>query len=299
MNLTELAEVLVDCEIKFDAEFNMLGMATSQFNDEKILSFIADEQYIEDVLSNDNIVAIVTSEELIKKIILPESYGVIISATPKLTFYQIHNYLCTIEFYWKHFENNIEKNSKISENACIASRNVIIGKNSIIEDDVVIHEGVIIGDNVIIRSGSQIGSKGFQFLNTKNDVLSVSTGGRVVIKNNVEIQHNTCVDSGVLGGSTILSEYAKVDNLVHVAHDVYIGERTFITAGVKLGGRVRIGNDCWLGINATVSNGINIGNNSKISLGAVVTKDVREYATVSGNFAIEHSKFINFIKSIR
>ena len=96
-----------------------------------------------------------------------------------------------------------------------------------------------------------------------------------------------------------LQDNVKVDNFVHIAHDCVIGERTLITAGVKFGGRTIVGNDCWIGINSTISNGLNIGNNVTISLGSVVTRDVADNLTVTGNFAIEHKKFIDFIKSIR
>jgi UDP-3-O-[3-hydroxymyristoyl] glucosamine N-acyltransferase len=125
------------------------------------------------------------------------------------------------------------------------------------------------------------------------------TAGKAVIKDNVEVQHNCCIDRGILGKDTILEKNVKLDNFVHIAHDDYIGERTFITAGAKLAGRVTIGRDCWIGVNATISNGINIGDNCRVTLGSVVTKDVLPNSTVTGNFAIDHKKFIEFIKSIR
>ncbi|MDY0278252.1 MAG: UDP-3-O-(3-hydroxymyristoyl)glucosamine N-acyltransferase [Acholeplasma sp.] len=299
MRLSDLINLGNDIKIKRDAYFDSLGMATTKFKDNKVLSFLSDELYLDEIRKNKNIIALVTSEYIYSKSILPEKLGIIVSENPKLTFYKIHNVLAEKDFYSKKFDNVIDKSSKISSQAIIGNNNIIIGKNSIIEPGVVIHNGSIIGNNVIIRSGSQIGTNGFQFLNLGETVLSVKTTGRTIIEDNVEIQHNCCIDRGVLGGDTIISHDVKIDNLVYIAHDDFIGERTFITAGVKLAGRVIIGRDCWIGVNATISNGINIGNNCKITLGSVVTKDVPDNQTVSGNFAIEHSKFINFIKSIR
>lgn len=299
MRIIELKEAMTNIEVMKDSDFNALGMATTKFNSERVLAFLSDEKYLEAILNNENIVALIITKQSYDKNIIPEKYGLIIADNPKLQFYEIHNKLVDNEFYWEKFKNQIADTAIISDGAYIEDHSVVIGENSIIEPGVVIHSGSIIGDNVIIRSGSKIGTNGFQFLNIGSKVLPVKTGGRAVIRDNVEIQHNCCVDRGVLGGDTILSEYVKLDNFIHIAHDDIIGERTLITAGVKLAGRVTIGEDCWIGVNATVSNGISIGNNCKVTLGAVLTRSVPDNSTVSGNFAIDHSKFINFIKSIR
>ncbi|MDK2920217.1 MAG: hypothetical protein PWQ37_2950 [Candidatus Petromonas sp.] len=288
-----------DWVVKSDCEFDTLGMATSKYPDKKVLSFISDEKYLNSIIDNKDIVGIICTEEIYERYNELKNYGVIVAKNPKKIFFQIHNMLAKTDFYWKKFDNQISKTSYVSDKAIIGEHSIKIGDNCIIEPGVVIHPGTIIGDNVIIRSGSQVGTTGFQFTKVENDIIPVITAGRVIIRDNVEIQHNCCIDRGVLGGDTVLDYNVKLDNFVHIAHDDYIGERTFITAGVKLAGRVVIGKDCWLGVNATISNGINIGDNCRISLGSVVTKDVPSGTTVTGNFAIEHSKFIEFIKSIR
>lgn len=286
-----------DWKLISDSEIDGLGMATSEYGNKRILSFFANEKFLDSILNNRNIVAIICTEELYERI--PKNYGVIISDKPKETFFEIHNFLSDKEFYWTKFANNISEDAIISDSAMIGDNSIKIGKNTIIEPGVVIHPGTIIENNVIIRSGSQIGGCGFQFVKKGTEIMGVKTAGRVIIKDNVEIQHNCCVDRGIMGGDTILFKDVKLDNLVHIAHDDVIGERTFITAGAKFAGRVIVGKDCWIGVNATISNGINIGDNCKISLGSVVTKDVPSDTTVTGNFAIDHSKFLEFIKSIR
>lgn len=299
MITSELTRVVSGITVMRDADFDALGMATSLFREERVLSFLADNRFLQAVVDNVNITTIVTTQHIYDNSKMPENLGIIISDDPKLSFYEIHNILVETDFYWRKFENRVAASAMISERAVIAENSVSIGSNSVIEPGVVVHSGSIIGDNVIIRSGSQIGTTGFQFVNRGESVFVVKTGGRAVIKDNVEIQHNCCVDRGVLGGDTVVSEFVKIDNCVHIAHDDFIGKRTFITAGVKMGGRVTIGQDCWIGVNATLTNGINIGNNCKVTLGAVVTRNVADGSTVSGNFAIDHSRFLEFIKSIR
>ena len=283
-----------------DATFNQLGMATSVFEKSGVLAFLSDVKFIKDVLSNVSVTAVLTTQdiyELLKDDL--KNYGVLIAEQPKKVFYQIHNYLSQHQFYWKTFNNDIDSSSVIDPNALIADHSVKIGKNVLIEAQVIINPGVIIGDDVILRSGTIIGSHGFQFLNQDQQVTAVISAGMVLIGNRVEIQHQCCVDRGVLGGTTIIKDDVKIDNFVHIAHDCIIGDRTFITAGVKFGGRTVVGKDCWLGINATISNGLFIGDDVTISLGSVVTRDVDSGKTVTGNFAVDHDRFIQFIKSIR
>ncbi|MPN11846.1 UDP-3-O-acylglucosamine N-acyltransferase [bioreactor metagenome] len=195
----------------------------------------------------------------------------------------------------------IGHNCNISQLASISNNNVTIGNNVIIEEFVIIRENTVIEDNCIIRAGCTIGGEGFEFKRNANvDIMNVKHCGGLVIKSNVEIQYNTCLDKAIYPwDNTVIGEYTKISNLVYIAHGVKIGDRCLLAANSSIGGRTIIGEDSWLGISATISNGLIVGKNSRVSIGAVVTKNVNEGEIVSGNFAIEHGKFINFIKSIR
>lgn len=299
MNISSLVDMVKDVEVINDSEFNALGMATSAYIDKKVLTFLSDVKYLSSVINNKCIKAVICNRETYDTVNIPKHLGVLLSENPMDAFFNIHNKLSKMEFYWSKFKNTLSASAQISKDVILGEHSIKIGVGSIIEPGVIIHPGTIIGSNVIVRSGSQIGTNGFQFINNGSDVFSVITGGRVVIGEHAEIQHNCCVDRGVLGGDTKLGRYVKLDNFIHVAHDVVIGDRTFITAGVKIAGRVNIGKDCWVGVNATISNGLSIGDNSRISIGSVVTQDVEPHSIVTGNFAIEHNKFIEFIKTIR
>jgi UDP-3-O-[3-hydroxymyristoyl] glucosamine N-acyltransferase len=123
------------------------------------------------------------------------------------------------------------------------------------------------------------------------------SAGSLLIDENVEIQNNCCVDKGIFG-ITYLGKNVKLDNLVHVGHDVIISKNVFLTAGVILAGRVKIKDNSYLGPNCTIKNGLVLGKNSKISMGSVVTKNVNDNETVTGNFAIPHEQFIKNLKKI-
>ena len=150
---------------------------------------------------------------------------------------------------------------------------------------------------MLIRSGTRIGGNGFEFSRFGEEVLSIEFAGDVFIDENVEIQNNTCIDRGVFD-RTYLGKNVKVDNLVHIAHDVKIGANTLVVACTLIGGRTKIGNNSYLGPNCTVKNGLILGENSKVSMGAVVTKDVKDNEVVTGNFAIPHKQFIENLKKM-
>ena len=127
---------------------------------------------------------------------------------------------------------------------------------------------------------------GFGFVKINGEWQRFPHYGDVKIGKDVEIGRNTCIDRGSLA-HTVIGDGTKIDNLVHVAHNVKIGKRCLITAGAILGGSCEIGDDCFIGIGALIRNGIKIGAGATVGMGAVVTKDVPEGVTVVGNPARE------------
>lgn len=140
-----------------------------------------------------------------------------------------------------------------------------------------------IGKNVIIGAGTVIGGEGFGYMPDENgELIQFPHIGGVIIEDDVEIGANTCIDRGALG-DTIIGRGTKIDNLVHVAHNVKIGRNCQIICQVGIGGSVEIGDNCFVGIGASIRNQKKIGKNVIIGMGAVVVKDVPDNMTVAGN----------------
>ena len=123
--------------------------------------------------------------------------------------------------------------------------------------------------------------------------------GGVRLGDRVELQANTCVDRAIFGGFTEIGEDTKCDNLVHIAHNVKIGRRCLLAAQAMIAGSVTIGDDVWIGPSAAVLSEITIGDGAYVTIGSVVTRNVAPGQHVTGNFAIDHDKFIVFLKTIR
>lgn len=139
------------------------------------------------------------------------------------------------------------------------------------------------GFNVTIGQNCTIGGAGFGYvMDEDGNFFQMPHLGNVILRDNVTIHNNVCIDRAVLG-STIIGHGTKIDNLVHVAHGVIIGENCLVTAGVIIGGSAVIGDNCFIGVNAIIKNKVKIGNNVTIGAGAVVLKDVPDGVTIVGN----------------
>lgn len=287
---------LINGEIINDREFTSLGLAVSKCN-EKLLSFIEDEKYIKEL--SDNITCLITTKEIGEAI--KDKYGVIVSKNPRMDYFKLHNKLSNNrEYLRKTYKTIIGENCNISPMASISNTNVTIGNNVKIEEFVVIRENTVIGDNSIIRAGCILGGEGFEYKRTDGIIMNVTHCGGVIVGANVEVQYNTCIDKALYTwDNTIVGDYSKIDNMVHLEHGVKIGEKCLIASRTTVGGRTVIGSDSWIGLGAIISNGLILENKVSVSLGAVVTKDLVNGDRVSGNFAINHDKYIKFIKSIR
>ncbi|MGG7178092.1 UDP-3-O-(3-hydroxymyristoyl)glucosamine N-acyltransferase [Clostridium paraputrificum] len=296
MKISEISSKIENSEVYREGSFETLGLSISKSGC-KTLSFIDSEKYVE-AISKD-ISCVITTRELADK--FNGELGILICDEPRVSFFKLHNELCgDINYTGVPKKTIIGDNCKISKLASISDNNVVIGNNVVIEEFVVIRDNVVIGDNSILRAGVIIGGEGYECKREDDTIFTVKHAGGVVIGKDVEIQYNSCIDKAVYPwDNTKVGDYCKIDNLVHLGHACKIGRETMLAANSLVGGRTVIGEKCWVGISTTISNGLFIGDNVKMNIGSVVTRNVEDGASVTGNFAIEHSKFINFIKSIR
>jgi UDP-3-O-[3-hydroxymyristoyl] glucosamine N-acyltransferase len=165
----------------------------------------------------------------------------------------------------------------------------VIGADSVIGPNVMLHPHVVIGWDVHIGAGSTVfagtvvGADGFGYeRDDDGSVLKFPHLGGVRIGRGVEIGANTCVDRGTLG-HTVIDDEARVDNLVHVAHNVRVGKRAFVIALSMIGGSTVVDDDAWVAPGTALMNGIIIGQRATVGLGAVVVRSVEPDAVVMGN----------------
>ena len=278
---------------KFDYDDVGLLVTTSKNN---LLSFIEDQKYIPQLNNNNSIKGIFCTQEIASSGLIRADIDLIIVNEPKWFFFSIIDYLAKNQ---ERQPTIIDSSSEISPHAYISPVGVKIGKNCKIDPNVTILSDVTIGDNVVIRAGSVVGTDGFEHKKTAHGILSVAHNGEVIIHDNVEIGANSHVAKGFSYRSTVIGESTKLDAFVHYAHGVQCGKECLIVAHAMIGGNVDIGNNVWIGPSAVITNRIVLEDNCFVTLGAVVTRSVKNGETVTGNFAIPHQKFLkNFKRSI-
>ncbi len=189
----------------------------------------------------------------------------------------------------------IGDNVKIGNNVKIYPQ-VFIGDNAVIGDNTTLFAGVKIysetqiGKNCIIHSGTVIGSDGFRF-NPQNDNQKIPQIGNVIIEDDVEIGANCAIDRATLG-STILRKGVKFDNLVHIAHNVEIGENSYLAAANVIAGSTKIGKNCMFSGQVGIVGHVEIADNTIITAQSGISKSITKKGEVlMGSPAFEASKY--------
>jgi UDP-3-O-[3-hydroxymyristoyl] glucosamine N-acyltransferase len=159
--------------------------------------------------------------------------------------------------------------------------NVCLGSDVVIYPNVTIREGTVIGSRVIIHSGTVIGSDGFGFAPDGTSYHKLPHLGIVQIDDDVEIGANNAIDRATFG-KTHIGRGVKTDNLVHVAHNVTVGENTVLVAQVGISGSVTIGKNAILAGQAGVAGHLTIGDHATVGPQTGVGKPVPAGEIVSG-----------------
>lgn len=180
-----------------------------------------------------------------------------------------------------HPEAVIGKNVHIGSYAVIGR--TVIGDNTFVSPLVRIYDNVEIGHDCFVKDGAVIGGVGFGFeVDEAGNRFRFPQIGGVKIGNYVEVGANTCIDRGALS-DTVIEDYAKIDNLCHIAHNVHIGKNNMITACSEISGSCRLSDNVWIGPNSSVRDGRSISENTVIGIGSVVVKSVPPSEVWAGN----------------
>jgi UDP-3-O-[3-hydroxymyristoyl] glucosamine N-acyltransferase len=271
-NSSELAQRL-GCEHRGQAR-QIIAIASSNDSRAGVLCFLAGPG------SHVSMGAVAIGQDSLE---FSASASHIVSANPRLDFMRALNILdASGAISAPVGDAVIHPTAKLGNNVVIEP-GCEVGADVIIEHNVVLHSGTRVGASSRIRANASIGGDGFGFERDDEGrpIRFIHLGG-VLIGRNVEIGSNTCVCRGTLE-DTVIEDDAKIDNLVHVAHNCRIGRGALIIACAEISGGVSVGLGAWVGPNASILQKLKIGDGALIGLGAVVTKDVPERAVVAGN----------------
>lgn len=198
-----------------------------------------------------------------------------------------------------HLSNNAQIGSRVSIFPGVyIGEGVTIGDDSVIYPNVSIIESTRIGSKVIVHSGTVIGSDGFGYVPVNGTYYKMPQVGGVIIEDEVEIGANVTIDRATTA-DTIIGFGTKIDNSVHIAHNVKIGRHCIIVAQVGISGSVEIGNGVIIGGQAGVIEHMKIGKGAVISAGSGITENIPDGQVTSGYPSMPHKTWLRAQSNLR
>ena len=291
VTLSELA-TLVNGRIIGDPTMVITGVSEIHNGRESTITFLGNLKYKKYLQTTDASAVVVTEASLL------DNKPGIVHHNPQLAIAKILGEFAPKIQYTKGVNENAYVNSKakignnvtigafsviepgviIGDHSNIGSHTVIgqktiIGRNCNIFSNIHIYHGTNIGDNAIIHSGTVIGSDGFGFVTDKDINHKIPQNGNVIIGNDVEIGANSAIDRGTIG-DTVIEDQCKLDNHVHLAHNVRLGKGCLLTAAVTIAGSVEVGQFCIFAGHVGVAPHVKIGARSILAAKTGVSKSL-------------------------
>lgn len=290
--LKEIAE-FVHGEISGDANTVITGVAGIEDASCGELTFLANPKY-RPFLDRTGASAVITSRE-----IESASKPIIRTDNPSLAFVKAVSFIMPAEHAHPrgiHETAVVGKNVRLGKDAavgaytviedgvsigdktviyphCYIGRNCRIGGGGLLYSNVSVREEASIGERVIIHSGTVIGSDGFGFATVEGVHHKIPQVGTVVIEDDVEIGANVAIDRARFD-KTVIGKGTKIDNLVHIAHNVKVGKNCLIVAQVGISGSTTIGNNVILAGQVGLVGHIEIGDNCIVMAQSGVSKSM-------------------------
>ena len=261
--------LLINAEFIGDKNFKIFGINEIHVVEKGDIVFVDHPKYYDKALNSAATTILIN-----KKLACPEGKSLLISDDPFRDFNKIT----------KHFNPFIASSKSISDTAVIGQdtiiqpnvfigNNVTIGNNCLIHPNVTIYDNTVIGNNVTIHANTVLGADAFYYKNRTTGYDKLISGGRVVIKDNVDLGASCTIDRGVTGDTTI-GEGTKIDNQVQVGHDTIIGKKCLIASQTGIAGCVIIEDKVTIWGQVGTNSGITIGKGAIILGQTGVTKSV-------------------------
>jgi UDP-3-O-[3-hydroxymyristoyl] glucosamine N-acyltransferase len=193
--------------------------------------------------------------------------------------------------------------SRLGRGVCIGAGAVIgagveVGDETVIDPNVVCYAGTRLGSRVVVKAGAVIGGDGFGFVSGPHGHTRIPHIGGCVLEDDVEIGANCTIDRGSLD-DTVIGQGTKLDNQVHVGHNVRIGRRCLVMGKVGIGGSTRIGDGVVVAGHSTLVDHVTVGDRARIGARSFVIGDVPAGSDVSGQPARPHRETLRAQAALR
>jgi len=267
-----------------EARFRQLGALNSE--EPATLSFIESARYLPQLHANPNVTGIFVTPVLSPQARVSHR---IVCNDPRGAFFRLHNWRAAKIYVTR--PTVIDPTATIDPSAYVAGHNVVVGPGCTVQARAVVLPDVFVGANSVIGVNTVVGCDDAEVKRTSEGLLKVVHDGRLILGERVEIGANCTIDKGFSGRDTEIGCGTKLANATYVGHSARIGRNCMLLGCTVLGSAV-IGDDVRINPGAIISNQVRVASRAEVSLGAIVVQHVPEGTRVTGNFAMEHQRFL-------
>ena len=291
--LLELSK-LTNTKLIGDGEAIVDNLATIQNSNKTSLTFLSNKKYSKYIKSSEA-KAFFVHEDFFKE---DDKKNFLVSEDPYLSYAMASKLFSP---FYNDLNNSgihstaiVSSDAKIGNNVSIGANvyigpNCVIGENSCIQPNVSLVCNVKLGSNCNIFPGTVLGSDGFGYAPTKNGYVKIEQLGSLVIGDNVEIGAGCTIDRGALD-DTIIHDGVKLDNQIHIAHNVDLGKNSAIAACCAIAGSTVIGENFRMGGLSGVLGHLSITDNVSVGAHTLITKNISEGGEYIGIMPAQNPK---------
>ena len=291
--LLELSK-LINAKLIGDGKAIVDNLSTIHNSNKTSLTFLSNKKYSKYIKTSEA-KAFIVHQDFVKE---DDKKNFLVSEDPYLSYAMASK-------LFSPFHNDINNNgihstaivsldAKIGNNVFIGANvyigpNCVIGHNSCIQPNVSLVCNVKLGSNCNIFPGTVLGSDGFGYAPTKNGYVKIEQLGSLVIGDNVEIGAGCTIDRGALD-DTIIHDGVKLDNQIHIAHNVDLGKNSAIAACCAIAGSTVIGENFRMGGLSGVLGHLSITDNVSVGAHTLITKNISEGGEYIGIMPAQNPK---------
>ena len=291
--LLELS-TLINAKLIGDGKAIVDNLSTIQNSNKTSLTFLSNKKYSKYIKTSEA-KAFIVHQDFVKE---DDKKNFLVSEDPYLSYAMASKLFSP---FYNDINNNgihstaiVSSDAKIGNNVFIGANvyigpNCVIGHNSCIQPNVSLVCNVKLGSNCNIFPGTVLGSDGFGYAPTKNGYVKIEQLGSLVIGDNVEIGAGCTIDRGALD-DTIIHDGVKLDNQIHIAHNVDLGKNSAIAACCAIAGSTVIGENFRMGGLSGVLGHLSITDNVSVGAHTLITKNISEGGEYIGIMPAQNPK---------
>lgn len=254
------------------------GITTLSEHRDELLAYVRSARFME-AFERSGVAAVCITPALRDD--LPEGRSALIADDAEAAYFEAFAWTAD-EGMWETLEGSVHPSARIAPSAVVHD-GVVVGEDAWIEDNAVILPNTWLEAGVRVQPNTTVGCPGFQVRPIGGRPRLVPHTGGVYVGERSGLGANNVVDQGMTGEVTTIGRDTHLDNLIHIAHNVVVGDEVGMAACNMVSGSVTIGDGAWLGPNCSITHALTLGAWSYVGTGGAVVRDIPPHGLAYGN----------------